>query len=153
MGICTSRESPHTHYDSSSCAVHSGKEKKGSSLQGEIGRERCHDFAKVWLDNATKSRNGSRNGLFAQEAENSENGEKIIETIHCNSHDKVHLPEDTKHSQTTIVDLSNQTPSFRFFRSILAETKGIVKVERYRVRKVFLESREFSRFASCSATK
>ena len=38
-------------------------------LQREIGRERGHDFANVRLDNATKSRDGSRNGLFAQEAE------------------------------------------------------------------------------------
>jgi hypothetical protein len=43
--------------------------KEKVKLQREVGRERGHDFANVRLDNATKSWDGSRNGLFAQEAE------------------------------------------------------------------------------------
>jgi hypothetical protein len=62
------------------------------------------------------------------------------------------LPKNTKHSKTTVVDLGNQTPGLGLCGSILAETKGIVKVEWDGVGKVALELGEFSRLSSCSGT-
>lgn len=63
-----------------------------------------------------------------------------------------HLPKNTKHSKTTVVDLGNQTPGLGLCGSVLAETKGIKKVEWDGVGKVALELGEFSRLSSCSWT-
>ena len=71
----------------------------------EVSFERSHDFSTVGGNNSRKTRNGSRDGLFAQES------------------------KDTKLSKTSVVDLSDKSLLLLFRRSVLGETKGVVQVE------------------------
>ncbi len=82
-----------------------------------------HDFSCVGLDNARKDRDRSRDGLLGEET------------------------KDSKHGQSSIVNFLDEPLGFVFFRSVLGELKGIVKVERDEVGNV-VEGRVLTRLSS-----
>jgi hypothetical protein len=70
-----------------------------------VGHERGHDLTIIRLNNSTEDRDGSGDGLFAQES------------------------EDTKLSKTAVVDLGTEAGLLLISAHVLAELEGIEKVE------------------------
>jgi hypothetical protein len=69
----------------------------------QVALEGSHDFAGIWLDNASEKRDRSRDGLLAKEA------------------------KDTQLSQSSIVDFTLEASCLGFRRLILAQIKWIVQ--------------------------
>ena len=99
---------------------------KSERSAGNVGAERGHDLTIVShaSEESGKSRNGARDDLFRKES------------------------EDSKHSKTSVVDLSYQTLGLGGLVHALGELERIVEVERNRVRKEVVEVRVVTRLSS-----
>ena len=87
---------------------HNSERFKNRLLHGEGS----HDLSSVGLDNARKNGNGSRDSLLGEETDNS------------------------KHGQSTVVDLLDESFGLVFLRSVLGKLERIEKVQRGGVRNV-----------------